>query len=105
MQLAFAGRDGLLRYTFDEPMTRSSGSRVTPFGLDGVYRMSRSSFLYNLPTAARGTWTGPSDFELELNMAAFNHLWRIGIHLAGDHARVRWVDEGSSEAILEATVQ
>ncbi len=104
MQLQFRGKTGVVQYSFYEPMNRVRGARKSPFGLDGAYRISNTSFLYNLPVAARGEWTGKQDFHLELHMAGFNHLLRFQFHFQGDQASVRMIDEGVGEFELEASL-
>ncbi len=106
MQLRFDGGDtGTVRYSFYEPMNRQGGTRESVFGLDQVYRISNTSFLYNLPVAAKGTWIDGRDFDLELHMAGFNHLFRFRFRFVDDKVGVRMTDEGVGEFDLEATFQ
>ncbi len=88
---------GRVRYSLYEPANHQSGTRETPFGLDGVDRISRSSLLHALPVAARGEWTGPQTFSLHLNMAAFNHSMHLDFEFEGAGATVRVRDDGLQE--------
>jgi CubicO group peptidase (beta-lactamase class C family) len=106
MQLLFsAGDTGTAKYSFYEPMNRQGGTRESPFGLDGVYRISNTSLLYNLPVAARGEWIDPRQFDLELHMAGFNHLFRFRFQFAADLVSVRMLDDGVGEFNLQASIE
>lgn len=52
-----------------------------------------------------GTWIDGRDFDLELHMAGFNHLFRFRFQFIDGKAGVRMTDEGVGEFDLEATFQ
>ncbi len=55
--------------------------------------------------AARWMWIDGRDFDLELHMAGFNHLFRFRFQFIDGEAGVRMTDEGVGEFDLEATFQ
>jgi CubicO group peptidase (beta-lactamase class C family) len=95
-----ANRRGAIRYSYFEPMNRRGDTVESPFRLDGVYAMSNTSLIHRLPTAARGQWTGADDFEVELNMAGFNHIFRLHFHFGEERQALKFVDEGLFNADL-----
>jgi CubicO group peptidase (beta-lactamase class C family) len=94
------GRSGAIRYSYVEPMNRHAGTSDSVFRLDGVYAMSNSSLIHRLPTGARGRWTSDDDFEVELNMAGFNHVFRFRFDFTEDRPAIRLVDDGMFDAVL-----
>lgn len=93
-------RRGVLRYSLSEPMNRYSATHDTPFRMDGVYAMSNTSLIHDLPTGARGRWTSPEDFELELNMAGFNHIMRFIFHFGASPKALQLIDQSMYEGTI-----
>lgn len=95
---------GTIRYAYSEPLNRQKGTLESPFGLDGVYRISNTSIVHNLPVGARGQWKDDNDFELELNMAGFNHIFLFHFHFGPESLFLRLIDKKITELNLKVTM-
>jgi hypothetical protein len=81
-------------------MNRRAGTSDSVFRLDGVYAISNTSLIHNLPTGGRGRWTSDDEFEVELNMAGFNHVFRFRFNFTQDPPVIRLLDDGLFDAGL-----
>lgn len=96
---------GTIRYSYYEPLNRQKGTLESPFSLDGVYRMSNTSLVHNLQVGARGQWTSDNDFELELNMTGFNHVFLFKFHFGVEQLTIRLIDEELVDLNVKATMK
>jgi len=101
VRLTFTDDDrGVVRYSLAEPMNRQNATLDTPFRMDGVYAMSNTSLVHKLPVGTRGRWTTAEDFDLEINMAGFNHIMRFVFHFGAPQPVMQLIDQSLYDATL-----
>jgi CubicO group peptidase (beta-lactamase class C family) len=93
----------ILKLTVDIIVSLEKGDYSLRVGLDGRDQISPFA-RYNLPAAARGSWTSDRDFEIVLNAFAHNHFYNIQIHFEDDRGVWR-MSEGNWNMTVVGRVQ